>query len=350
MAQRAIATPVLIVLFFVCAVSAEAGVVSRRVADDPAFWTADRLLRARPMRLLEVRTVDLESTRREAGSSGVEAQRSGVEDVEGASAVGADEGRRARRSGSGRSSPPRAGVAPRFGSQLFDPKLLSSPRYRVREGRPSTSRAVASAAGGAVEGTGGALGAPIVPANRGTFLLDFSSSRLVPEDARVVWPFSAVGKLFFSSGSSGFVCSAAVISSRVVMTAGHCVYDAVAGEFYTNFTFVPAYHRGEAPYGTWRPSFVATTDTWSNGGEEIPNDADFGVLVMNDQDGMKIGNVTGWLGYKLNDLTPNQVKLLGYPANFDGGQRMHQIDSGAYECCFGRSAIYGSDMKGGPSV
>jgi V8-like Glu-specific endopeptidase len=186
--------------------------------------------------------------------------------------------------------------------------------------------------------------------NRGTSALEFSSSRLVPRDARVFYPYSAVGKLFFDNpgGSSGY-CSASVIQRRVVVTAGHCVYTPGDG-WHKNFSFVPAYFQGNAPFGTWRASKVLTTNTWFKGGNDYPNAADFGILVMRDNlDGERLGEVTGWLGWKTKSLTPNHLHILGYPSNLDKGTEMHQVTSGGSDCCFTSTAVYGTDMRQGSS-
>ncbi len=193
----------------------------------------------------------------------------------------------------------------------------------------------------------------VVAYNRGTELLDFSSSRLVPEDSRLHYPYDTVGKLFFLDNGAAFECSAAVISARLVVTAGQCVNDGT-GNFFSGLKFVPAYNRGEAPGGTWFSTAVFVTGEWSSGGGEVPNTADFALLVMQDSQESKIGHITGWLGWFANKLVPNHVTMLGYSGNHDKRQRMHQVNSGAWDCCDTNNAIYGSDMRrgisGGPWV
>lgn len=186
--------------------------------------------------------------------------------------------------------------------------------------------------------------------NRGTENLEFSSSRLVPRDARVVYPYSAVGKLFFDvpNGGSGY-CSASVVNRRIVLTAGHCVYTPGKG-WHKNFSFVPAFFEGNAPFGTWRVEKIWTTGEWFNGGNKYPNAADFGVLTVRDDDeGKRLGQVTGWLGWRTRSLTPNHLHILGYPSNLDKGNEMHQVASGGFDCCFDGTAIYGTDMRQGSS-
>jgi hypothetical protein len=54
------------------------------------------------------------------------------------------------------------------------------------------------------------------------------------------------GKVYFVMGSSAYVCSGAVANDSrtgksLVLTAGHCAYDEVAGAFATNWIFIPQY-------------------------------------------------------------------------------------------------------------
>ena len=96
-----------------------------------------------------------------------------------------------------------------------------------------------------------------------------------------------------------------------------------------------------------------TTGSWSVSNGGVPNRADFGILVMADQsfNGVptRIGNVTGWLGYRTNALLPNHVKMVGYPVNFDSGQITHQVDAQHFGAAGQATVIYGSDMRGGSS-
>ncbi len=282
-------------------------------AVDPSTveWTAERYLGARPMEPLPVRSLS-----RDPQSSGLLAAPAGapVESL-------------------GR--PPLRGRLD-FDLYIHDPG--AQPRYLTSRRRPQSGEQ--------------AVKSPVVGpfGNRGRSAMDFTSSRLLPRDARVVYPYSAVGKLFFvkPGGGSGY-CSASVIEHRVVVTAGHCVYTPGEG-WHKNFSYVPAYYQGNAPFGTWRASRIWTTNTWFKGDNDYPNAADFGVLVMRDNTlGERLGEVTGWLGWRTKSLTPNHLHILGYPSNLDKGTEMHQVTSGSYDCCFTNTAIYGTDMRQGSS-
>ena len=291
-----------------------AGDSQAQSAVDPSEveWTAERYLRAQPMGPVPVRPLSRDLPTERLATSLEEGP------------VGAP-GRR-----------PTRGSLPQFDLYIHDPG--ASPRFSTsgRGRQLGRQAAVVPGGGGRSE-------------NRGTSALDFSSSRLVPEDARVVYPYRTVGKLYFDKpGGGSFVCSGSVIQRRLVLTAGHCVHTQGKG-FHKNFSFVPAYYRGNAPFGTWRVAKIWTTGEWSNG-HGVPNAADFGILVMRDNfDGDSIGQVTGWLGWRTKSLTPNHLHILGYPGNLDKGKEMHQVTSGEYDCCFTKTATYGSDMGGGSS-
>ena len=278
-----------------------------------AYWSPERLASARPfpipvadLRLAEAARAELKSVAPSAGSGG----------------------RRARR--------PSARVLPDYNNYLFDARLVRRPRARDLRQRPRGSSVL--------------LGVELEPTARGNFDLDFTSSRLVPEDARLTWPYSAAGKLFFSDGDGDFICSGAVISARVVGTAGHCVFG--DGGFFSNFLFVPAFLLGEAPFGAWTANFVQAGSAWK-ASETVPNAGDWGVMAMDDQviggSTEKIGNVTGWIGWILGKLLPNHVHILSYPGNIDRGQRMHQTTTGQSETFPPNTAVFGSDLEGGSS-
>jgi V8-like Glu-specific endopeptidase len=195
------------------------------------------------------------------------------------------------------------------------------------------------------------------PENYGSLNAQFSSSRLVPVTADLTYPYSAVGKLFFTiPGSGNYVCSASVIANRIVLTAGHCVHKGSGGTasgYYTNWLFVPAYRSGAAPFQKWTWSHVQTTESWANGNRSVPNSADYGMLEMQDQTingkPQQIANVTGKLGYATQKLIPNHAHMLGYPCNFDSCQLMHQVTAQSFKASSANNVEYGSDSQGGSS-
>ena len=79
---------------------------------------------------------------------------------------------------------------------------------------------------------------------------------------------AAVGKVFFTLGSKDFVCSGALVRSKrayVVLTAAHCVSNG-RGQWATDWTFVPGYNDGAAPYGQYTARRFFVSPRWTGPG------------------------------------------------------------------------------------
>ncbi len=185
----------------------------------------------------------------------------------------------------------------------------------------------------------------------GSFGAHYTSARVNAPALETIYPNRTVGKLFFRIGTSNFVCSASVLRLRIVVTAGHCVHRGSGGTggFYSNFLFVPALRDGGAPLGTFTPRLVGTTSQWATGGGGVPNAADFGMFEMNDRAGVKIGSITGFLGFRTLSLIPNHTTKLGYPCNLDACQKMQQVTSQSFRATSPNNVEYGSNARGGSS-
>jgi V8-like Glu-specific endopeptidase len=81
--------------------------------------------------------------------------------------------------------------------------------------------------------------------------------------ARSFGGLRSVGALFFTTGKKGHFCTASIINSGprdVLLTAAHCVYQ--HGSFVENDAFVPDYHAGNRPYGTYAIESTFITGGW----------------------------------------------------------------------------------------
>jgi V8-like Glu-specific endopeptidase len=270
-------------------------------------WTAERFAAAQPMPLQE-------------------ADRGGMEGIPEASSWVAEE------SGAGFSAEgraPIAGIRADGANRLFEP----------------ADREMAL-------GVEEDLGSVHEPAN-GNANNYFTSARLVPTSADRSYPYTTVGKLFFHIPNKGdFYCSAAVIRARIIATSGQCVHSGTANPgFFTDFEFVPAYRDGTAPFNTWGWEYVVVHNTWTGSNGKLPNAADYALIELEDKvisgATRKVGDVVGYLGYIIQRLRPNHAHLLGYPSNFDGGEKLHQVTAQALRAANPNNVEYGSDMRSG---
>jgi V8-like Glu-specific endopeptidase len=205
----------------------------------------------------------------------------------------------------------------------------------------------------------------------GSANLDFTRSRVTPRSAITANPYKAAGKLFFTDPSVGdFQCSASIIQKRVIVTAAHCLFDPVAKSFFTNWVFIPAFDGGlsnpggsqtspQSPFGSWDFRFAIVSATWANSAGALPNNGDFGLIVLQDQSfsGGAPVSVRTKVGDSLTAVTNNlgntHVTMLGYPCNFNSCNIMQRNDSSDHRAgstAAGNNAFeYGSDMAGGSS-
>jgi V8-like Glu-specific endopeptidase len=170
------------------------------------------------------------------------------------------------------------------------------------------------------------------------------------------YPKSTIGKLFFSLGTSNFVCSASVIGRSTLITAGHCNSNG-AGTFATNRLFCPSYNNGAADpvRGCWSVVGSSVSFQWHNSADP---DYDYSCLVTATTGttiANKIGNVTGTLGRAWNVASSQAERTFGYPqaAPFTGGTLQTTASSEWYTHDFRTggqiSKIIGSDLTGGSS-
>lgn len=240
---------------------------------------------------------------------------------------------------SGSGAPPSVAVRPDWTNRILDADLAGS--AQADESAETATTANES----------------VVPEAAGSFGAFFTSGRVLKQ-ADSVYPYRTVGKLYFTiPGQGDYICSASVVKPRVIVTAGHCVHSGVPGSgaagFYANFRFVPALRKGRAPFGTWNWSWVTVTGSWANSSGVVPNDADYALIQLSDQvvggAPRRIGEITGYLGYRTLSLSPNHLNLLGYPANFDSALRMHEVTAQTFRDVAPNCVEAGSDMTGGSS-
>jgi V8-like Glu-specific endopeptidase len=139
------------------------------------------------------------------------------------------------------------------------------------------------------------------------------------------YPYSTVGKLYFTDGVYDYWCSASLISgNNILVTAAHCVYNTDYNYLYYNWVFVPAESGGTAPllaYAadnylfwtkwaaakkssaalSWDLALLHLAPTYYNSSYYYPSD------------------VAGWLGYAWNVPPKYLEHTLGYADNMASG-------------------------------
>ncbi|WP_328429197.1 trypsin-like serine peptidase [Streptomyces sp. NBC_00443] len=127
------------------------------------------------------------------------------------------------------------------------------------------------------------------------------------------------GKVFFENAAGGlFACSATVANSKnksVVLTAGHCVVDARTGEVFRKWIFIPGYHKGERPHGTFTAKKLFHLKSYVSSQGNANWDVAFATLRK--RDGRPLAKIVGGAqGIKFNAPNGRYVHSFGY-----GGSR-----------------------------
>jgi V8-like Glu-specific endopeptidase len=158
--------------------------------------------------------------------------------------------------------------------------------------------------------------------------LGFVSHRV---DDPTVYPYSTHGRIFIQLAGGLATCSGTALSSQnrsVVFTAGHCVNSGgPRGHWYgRKWTFVPAYHDGVQPYGSFRAKEIWSTPGWiasSNFNYDIG-----AAVVSRNGAGQKLDNAAGARGIATGQSRDQEFSAFGYPADlpFDG-QSLWECDS-----------------------
>lgn len=157
--------------------------------------------------------------------------------------------------------------------------------------------------------------APVAAAARKTGKADLATASLIddPEAA----PYRTAGRVFAVVGQYLVYCSATVVNTpnkSVVFTAGHCVNS--GGPHPTwygrHWAFVPGYHDGLRPFGTFVARELWSSVPWAQGQNF---DYDFGAALLgrNSRD-QRVAAAVGGRGFA-SGLSRDQVyQALGYPA------------------------------------
>jgi hypothetical protein len=135
-------------------------------------------------------------------------------------------------------------------------------------------------------------------------------------DSTIFRGASRVGAIFGASAGrpDHHFCSGAVVESPtrdIVVTAAHCVIAPGSSHSRAGLTFVPGYHDGQRPYGTWSVATVVADTAWTRYGN--PAD-DVAFLILRPDDGHRIQDATGAEALAFNPRPGTRAVAVGYPS------------------------------------
>lgn len=127
------------------------------------------------------------------------------------------------------------------------------------------------------------------------------------------WPYRATVRIKAEYPTYTAYGSGSMISSDVVVSCGHLLYDRSAKRWASKVTVYPAYNAGKEYYSNSTSKELVTYMGYINNGSTTE---DVGLIKLS----KKIGNETGWLGYNTGVNTTSSYRITGYDG--DKGGRM----------------------------
>jgi V8-like Glu-specific endopeptidase len=124
-------------------------------------------------------------------------------------------------------------------------------------------------------------------------------------------PFSGlaeVGTIAYTAGGTDHRATASVVTSprrNLIITAAHVLFGA------RNAVFVPEYHDGQKPFGTWEIDKVFYDKRYV---EDRDQDLDFAFATIRVRNGLTLQSVVGGNGLVTSRGFVNRVRVVGYPA------------------------------------
>ena len=160
---------------------------------------------------------------------------------------------------------------------------------------------------------------------------------------------ATAGRVFFTMGGQDASCSGNAVTSdngSTVLTAGHCVY--YQGAWHDNWVFVPGYHNGQSPYGTWTAASTHAIPQWE-ATEDI--NYDVGAAVVNPLNGENLTDVVGGQGVSFNIDYNLDMYSFGFPAAdpYDGETFIYCSGSTIQDPLLSNDHGMSCDMTGGSS-
>lgn len=165
------------------------------------------------------------------------------------------------------------------------------------------------------------------------------------------FPNSAVVQILFKKapGAVGSnLCTGAMISPDMVLTAGHCVHSGTAmGSWYFDYRIFPGRNLLSKPFGSCKGVKIFALKGWTDASTN--SDAryyDLGAIKLDCQ----VGEKTGWFGLRpMEDSEFGQVVTVQAYAGMKLPSGRQWISSGAIEVMEQLKAFYKNDTEGGSS-
>ncbi len=157
------------------------------------------------------------------------------------------------------------------------------------------------------------------------------------------WRLICSLKISCKDGSE-YVGTGWIAGPRLIITAGHCVYnEAYDGGWAEEITIIPGRDGSNEPFGSIAAKNFRSTTEWVNFGDE---NNDIGAIILDRDIGTEIGYFA-FGAYPNTDLENQLINISGYPGSVYGEEQMHHANRISNTTKY--KLYYDIDTEGGQS-
>jgi V8-like Glu-specific endopeptidase len=154
-----------------------------------------------------------------------------------------------------------------------------------------------------------------------------------------------VSLTIFSESGARFFGSGCLVSSNLVLTCGHCVFDQQLGGFASRIEIVPGLSRAQQPFGKLESTSFDAHPQWKSSADRA---FDMGCIYLAQGIGSKLGHFA--IGKWPASASDNgqKIRCAGYPY-FDGGHSLQLSSEGVAKKIIGTNLYHDIDTDNGTS-
>jgi len=146
-----------------------------------------------------------------------------------------------------------------------------------------------------------------------------------------------------SKDGDSFIGTGWIAGPRLVITAGHCVFNSSYNGWMESIEVIPGRDGDSEPFGRYRSKLLCSMERWTSAGDE---NYDIGAIILSEDLDSRLGSFSFGF-YPDHQLKTQMVNISGYPICGVGEEQMHH--SNRICSVTDHKLYYDVDTEGGQS-